>query len=70
MYDVKAADNKHNLLMYVVSEVKKKVKNSIIDDEKDIEKYEELAKIAVSQLYADMNEIKKGLNILNKAILS
>lgn len=48
LFDVKASDNKHNLLMHVIEEVEKKMGEPLMNDEKDLEDYEAIAKMPTS----------------------
>jgi diaphanous 1 len=57
LLDVKTQDNKRNLLMYVLTQVGD-LHISIAETE--IEQYDILSKLPISQLTIDLNEIKRG----------
>ncbi|CAD8195705.1 unnamed protein product [Paramecium pentaurelia] len=59
--DVKGQDNKSNVLQYVIKQIK-------FNEEIDLERFDIITKLPISQLNTNLNEIKKGLNMVSKAI--
>lgn len=47
--------------MYVIREIEKKHGKPLIATEQDLEKYDKISKLPVSQLALDLNEIRKGI---------
>lgn len=67
--DVKAIDNKTTLLMYLVQQVEEKIENEFITST-EYEEMSLIAKLPISQLTIDLNELKKGLTNVKKAVES
>ncbi|CAD8104412.1 unnamed protein product [Paramecium sonneborni] len=65
--DMKTSDNQENLLYYVIDLSENILKKEIIN-EQTILNLEQIEKLPISQLQIDLSEIKKGLNVITKAI--
>ncbi|CAD8090063.1 unnamed protein product [Paramecium primaurelia] len=65
--DMKTSDAQENLLYYVIDLTESILKKEIID-EQSIQSLEPIEKISISQLQIDFSDIKKGLNVVTKAM--
>ncbi|CAD8122400.1 unnamed protein product [Paramecium sonneborni] len=61
--DVKGQDNKTNILQYIIKQIK-------FNEEIDLDKFDIIPKLPITQLNSNLTEIKKGLSIVSKAIES
>ncbi|CAD8111897.1 unnamed protein product [Paramecium sonneborni] len=61
--DVKGQDNKTNVLQYIIKQIK-------FNEEIDLDKFDIITKLPITQLNTNLTEIKKGLNVVTKAIES
>lgn len=66
--DVKAADNKRTLMMYILKRVEHQLQQPFFASEDEISnEIEPISKIPISQLTLDLQEIRKGLKSMERA---
>ncbi|CAK69687.1 unnamed protein product (macronuclear) [Paramecium tetraurelia] len=68
--DVKTTDNKGNLLMFIIEKAEEDLKEELVLVDENLEEIELAAKTPLTQLNADLTELKKNSKNVDKAIKS
>ncbi|CAD8167307.1 unnamed protein product [Paramecium octaurelia] len=68
--DVKTTDNKGNLLMFIIQKAEEDLKEELVLVDENLDEVELAAKTPLTQLNADLSELKKNSKNVDKAIKS